>query len=706
MKKLLIILLSVMLFATMANAQVQRYALVGELTWAIDAGGASWVSGITSNGQIHPNLWQNWEPWPNYASDIGYHGADINSEGHTSGNGKPITGHFGWWVGATNWQAPATGQWGPDGAEAVYEAGKLYDIFVNDNGPVTLSSLVNTPKYSTPVLYNRVDMPAISVDGTTQLPVAFNPFGNDWTVDADLETDAKVVADWSDPIGIEFHNNLYAWSHPDYKRILIYEQTIKNSGECNFQLDGLEKEGQTFSDLWLGARNLIAPPYDWSEFGDDDLEYNGEVDWLLEYDPETRYFWTWDGDAADINGDDQFDPRGGPNFTAENPTGEFMAPEVCGMCFIVVESTPGGGDDPSQPATFRYQLYKNVKSPVNGDDMTQAWNLMTGADGNAMYMEGFSADPYQVLAEGQPNYDPMFGIGPLSMAANDEIKVVVAYAVGSISEARAIELGKAVKDGTMSLADAKKEVYETGRDDLFAKFELAKKLYLEQNLAAPQLPDPPTNIAMTSGPETATITWDAVSGAAKYRVYRAVGGIDNARVYDLQKETTETSFEDTGLVRGNSYFYNIVSVDANGLESNPFFTRINKEVIPFRAPETTGDWADKVRVVPNPINVKGYTYQESSPHNSTGFNYDGGIREQNTVLFVNLPEQCEINVYNSMGARIKTLNHTSGSGDERWSPIITDYNVFPASGVYFYTIEVTAGPLEGEIAKGKLVIIR
>lgn len=142
------------------------------------------------------------------------------------------------------------------------------------------------------------------------------------------------------------------------------------------------------------------------------------------------------------------------------------------------------------------------------------------------------------------------------------------------------------------------------------------------------------------------------------------------------------------------------------MESSHFFTRTNKEVVPTRAGIEDEDWAEKVRVVPNPLNIKGNTYIEDQAHNTTGFNFDGGFREQNTMLFVNLPGQCEIKIYNSVGDLIKTLQHTTGSADERWSPILTEYNIVPASGIYFYTIQVTEGPLQGEVATGKIIIIR
>jgi len=331
---------------------------------------------------------------------------------------------------------------------------------------------------------------------------------------------------------------------------------------------------------------------------------------------------------------------------------------------------------------------------------------MTGQDGKDTYMKGWGDQPYAPQEESQPHWDPIWGVGPYNLAFGQTIKLVYCFAFGAIDEARAIELGKKVKDGEISLEQAKAEIYETGLNMLFAEFEKARDLYFNKNLAAPFPPDPPNNLEMVSGPELARIEWDAVPGATKYRLYRALGGVNNGRVYSNIYEGPETSYVDDGLTRNFSYYYYVTAVDGNGLESSHFFNRVHKAVVPFRKGLQSGDWADQVRVVPNPFNAKGNTYKEDAAHNTTGFNYDGGLREQNTIAFVNLPEFCTIKIYSSMGDLIKTLEHTTGSADERWWPSITDDNQFPASGVYFYTIEVTEGPLAGQVGTGKLVIIR
>jgi len=71
----------------------------------------------------------------------------------------------------------------------------------------------------------------------------------------------------------------------------------------------------------------------------------------------------------------------------------------------------------------------------------------------------------------------------------------------------------------------------------------------------------PTGVA-TSGATTSSmvISWNAVTGAAGYNVYRD-GAKDNATV------VTATSYTDTGLASGTTYSWTVKTVDGNGAES-------------------------------------------------------------------------------------------------------------------------------------------
>ena len=71
----------------------------------------------------------------------------------------------------------------------------------------------------------------------------------------------------------------------------------------------------------------------------------------------------------------------------------------------------------------------------------------------------------------------------------------------------------------------------------------------------------PTGVA-TSGATASTmnVSWNTVTGAASYNVYRAGNKVNALPV-------TATSYTDTGLAAGTSYSWTVKSVDANGAES-------------------------------------------------------------------------------------------------------------------------------------------
>ena len=693
-------LLAVLAFVGIATAQDVRVLTVGNLCIGLDKQIANWGAGSAGeSGWFYAEPFQPWIP-PGQNTDIGYHGVDRDQVAHGRDmGGRDLRGYQSYWAGAKNWTAPPAGQWN-QGAEAVLTPGKTYDIILTDNGPITLNSLIDQPYWTPPHYYRRVDEPTVVVDGTQQVPLAFNP-DNTYEVKPDLKSDGYLGAMVSHPLGLTFHSQMWAFTNTEYSHFVLGLLTIKNTGDCAASQEGIEKPGQTLQDLWIGLPWLMMPEEHWVAYAGQ--YYDGEQDHLLDYDPTTRTMWFWDGDAGDVPGDDQFDPRGGPNGLADIPTGEYCSPTIAGFRILAVKTPDHPDDDPNQPATFRYMRYEDQYSPIqDATKMVDAYNYLSGNDGKPAIQEGFSADPYQEVL-GHAKWAPILGLGPFNLNFGDSIQVVYAFAVGSVSEARAIELGYKVKQGEMSAADAKKEIYETGKQRLWAEFDKAAEVWQSYpNFNVPFPPDPP-DIEMKSGPEKAFITWTPVDGAVKYRVYRAAGGVDNHRVYQMVKETTETSYTDENLTPNFSYYYYVTAVDANGVESSRYFNKTNKAVVPFRAGLAT---LDSVRVVPNPFNAKGNTYKEDAPHNSTGFNFDGGPREQNTIAFVNLPEYCTIRIYNSVGDLIKTLHHTSGSAEERWYPSITDDNQYPASGVYFYTIEVTGGPLKGQVGTGKFVIIR
>ena len=76
----------------------------------------------------------------------------------------------------------------------------------------------------------------------------------------------------------------------------------------------------------------------------------------------------------------------------------------------------------------------------------------------------------------------------------------------------------------------------------------------------------PENVTAVSGGGNATITWDAVSDATSYRVFRS-DSLTGTRT--LEKVRTSTYYIDTNVDTGKTYYYWIVAYNANtGLKSD------------------------------------------------------------------------------------------------------------------------------------------
>jgi cellulose 1,4-beta-cellobiosidase len=85
--------------------------------------------------------------------------------------------------------------------------------------------------------------------------------------------------------------------------------------------------------------------------------------------------------------------------------------------------------------------------------------------------------------------------------------------------------------------------------------------------SATQLVNPgtPAGVTVTAGNAQATISWTAVTGATSYHVKRATvtGG-----PYTQVGAPTTTTFTDTALTNGTTYFYVVSAVSASGESAN------------------------------------------------------------------------------------------------------------------------------------------
>jgi len=82
----------------------------------------------------------------------------------------------------------------------------------------------------------------------------------------------------------------------------------------------------------------------------------------------------------------------------------------------------------------------------------------------------------------------------------------------------------------------------------------------------PAAPSTPTGLTATAGNGQIAISWLASNGAATYNLYRATqSGSEGTTAY--KSDLTSTSFTDTGLTKGTTYFYTVAAVNSGGVSS-------------------------------------------------------------------------------------------------------------------------------------------
>ena len=78
---------------------------------------------------------------------------------------------------------------------------------------------------------------------------------------------------------------------------------------------------------------------------------------------------------------------------------------------------------------------------------------------------------------------------------------------------------------------------------------------------APTVPAAPTGVTATAGSMQAALSWTGSTGASSYTVYR---GTSSGSETPLKSGLTTTSFTDTGLTNGTTYFYQVAAVNSAG----------------------------------------------------------------------------------------------------------------------------------------------
>jgi hypothetical protein len=107
-------------------------------------------------------------------------------------------------------------------------------------------------------------------------------------------------------------------------------------------------------------------------------------------------------------------------------------------------------------------------------------------------------------------------------------------------------------------------------------------------------------------------------------------------------------------------------------------------------PISGGSGLDLVRVVPNPYDIRARLLQFGDVAN-----------QADRIMFYGLPAQAKLKIFTERGDLVNEINHTSGTGDERWD-CKTSSGQIVASGIYILYVERS----DGSKVIRKFVIIR
>lgn len=356
------------------------------------------------------------------------------------------------------------------------------------------------------------------------------------------------------------------------------------------------------------------------------------------------------------------------------------------------------------------------------------WDTFDGKAGD------FSAD------KGASGHSQMLAFGPYTIAPGEKVKIVFAECAAGLDHDYGYEIGQqwykvvyknetldvidpANPGSTITIKDAeeanawKNAMVYSGRDSLMNTFRRAIELYKSDFYTViPEAPKPPETVRIFSTEDGVKLTWTAEAALASpnfegFKIFRAFIekdstyrqvvdiNLNDVNFDDFKVKPSDTEFEylDTEPMRGQNYFYYIVSYDDGTqntvnpgvpLKSSLFFTRTNRAATVKSPPapiETfdvsqydLNDPADRkllmkeiIKIVPNPINIRSEKIQ-----------FQGNV---NKLLFAGVPSGCKIKIFSERGDFIAEV--TESEQGYAWY-LTSDWQQILVSGVYIAHFEM------------------
>ena len=583
-------------------------------------------------------------------------------------------------------------------------------------------------------MISRRDPPAVFVDGALSIPEA--EMAND-NVDPEQLPDVMIVNEANTLLGITMERKIMQFSQEYHDNYHVLEYTFTNTGNTDgdpdIELPNQTLEGVYFFYQWRlsvakETRYVIGNGTGWGLNAMLDTRGDG-----VKPDPPEEDFraqFVWHGKFPPFTA---YDNVGGPilpqvlpavNVAPTDTLGRLGASQFVGVVTLHADTSPADpADDTSQPTTTTWvgsdEPYTSQNDAFNPAKMDVEYGVITSGHRSPRHadvvepsgMDGFlspTGDPSLGTPGGFSNAN---GYGPYTLGPGESVRIVIAEGAAGLSREANIAIGRAYKesganddlaisyevDGSVH-SMTKNEWVFASRDSLFRMFRRAQANF-NSGYAIPRPPAPPAQFEVNGGGDRIALSWQPYASEPlpdSWEIYRARGRFDSTYTLIHTAGSGDTSFDDTTPIRGIDYYYYIVGVSQSGdtsgltpsgpLRSSRYFSQT---YMPTRLKRPAGEMLSDIRIVPNPFNIA------SSP--------DVRFPDQTDKLaFFNIPGQCTIEIFTTLGEFVDRIEHTDGSGDEFWDHTTASRQVV-ASGLYIAVITDTE---TGERAIKKFVIIR
>lgn len=582
--------------------------------------------------------------------------------------------------------------------------------------------------------YAKFQPTEVRVDGAlTHIP------GQEVNIDEifpDMPYDQMIYNYVNTQMGMSMKRRIFQFSNSYYDNFHVIEYTFINTGNIDDD-EEIERNSGTLEDVYfyfqkrLGfiqeTRLIFGTP---TQYGANTLN-NEFGPYSAGHNDDMRYSYGWFGywkefsDYNNIGGPlwytdaGQFDPRINPADTV----GRLAIPQFTGSLTLYAQtSVQDNSNDSNQPSTTGYessdgdlmyssdvfnasQMQRRYELMIKGHPEKSHADLITGGD----YVNS-KAFPGENSAN-SAGYSYVNGYGPYQIPFGDSIKIVLAVGSSGLSRDECIRIGKLFKDGTINVSEKNTEVL-SGADSLRQTFLRASDAY-NNNWNIPESPHPPSSFFVTSRGGRIDLEWTLDGGGpvvTGFEIYRntvdPVDGYASNEYFSKYEKIAELgpnelSYSDSTQRQDIAYYYYIVTlgediptnndlnIPAHKLRSSRYYTQTY--IGAFRRRPGEANITNKVRVYPNPYIISA----------SDNWMFGSNSAERNKIAFDNLSGECKIIIFTEIGERIRTIEHTDGSGSEDWD-LRTSSNQLVASGIYIAVI-IDSNTGDKEIEKFSII---